>query len=1212
MTDTSTLGLLDQCREQMRVRRKIALLETPLIHSPALCGYWRPKLLFPPGLLANFSAQQLRFIFLHELAHVRRADILVNWLTAVLQVVHWFNPFVWLAFHRLRADRELACDALALGVAEPGEYQAYGLTVIKLLENLAPSSAMPGVAGILEDRGQMKRRIRMIGGFKPGARWSVLAVALMTILAAVGLTDAQTSRSPAAGVTDSKPTNATATTVGATNIAAVRVGEDPAIDSGVTNLEMRALTVNVRDENGMRLAGAEVLTPYIGNWDEPRPKRLTDSSGRFIVRFPEPPKEHRRSMSNFSVSARYADYVQRAVMWTSSSGDVYAGLPREVTLRLERGVPIGGVVEDDGGKPLANVRVWLSGSGYKGFTMGNTERRTHEYSELSVRDESRAVQTDAAGRWTYGQFPKDLANVEITFVRADDSREAFATDGGNGLNQRPKISLGQLKEQTLITRLRDGYSVRGIVVDEAGQPLSEVKIKEGYGHGNTVRVSEFTTGPDGRFERSHRAARQWIYTASRPDRATVSVVAQVGPGMPEVRVVLPPARPWRARVTDDTGTPLAGVDFRIDNYRTEAQILDWSGTSDDDGHVVWTNVPEQEVTAYAASKSLGISKKIKLQAGEVNQRIVLNRKALEQVTVRVKATDSKTKEPVNIQRISIRYESGGSPFRVQAEPNTNEYSFKVERKNFTVGMYPSYEIRLEADGYEMLAMKPIDFDSGDQALTPLLVPLQGPKRVTIFKPNGQPADGARLWASAASGDGPLHSNGRGRYYGDRLLKAQADDEGMTDLPGIPGTGWIIFTHPDGFLETDVTVLPTDGQVHLQPYGAVEGRLLIEGQPASGETMSLAPLSWSPSLRFYGNFTASPDPDGRFSFSSIPAGQYKLYRWALPKRRDTSGQTITETYQQPITVVAGETNKVKYYTPGRQIIGQAVPAPAHLMVEWSWDVHTLTLKQPSVARNGGVNREDYATFDAFQKANSGSFVSSERLEQARSARVYPLRFEADGMFHIDDVPPGTYELRIVLTKPNEGGRRQPFGRQDEIGSLIREVEVAPGEEPLDLGSLSVPIQADRLVAEAESGLGTGEKRGPTVSLEAQTLAGRKFSLSQFAGTNVLLVFWASWSERSLSQWSELEKLLNQVGAQRLTLVGVSLDDTIDAARRTVSGRRWKGAHAWTDAEGRARLSSAFDVNILPGIFLVDAEGKIVGRDLEPDRLPLAVKRLMAKK
>jgi beta-lactamase regulating signal transducer with metallopeptidase domain len=70
------------------------------------------------GFLRSFSTEELRFVFLHELAHVRRRDILMSWLMALLQVVHWFNPLVWFAFSRWRADRELACDALKRSVPD--------------------------------------------------------------------------------------------------------------------------------------------------------------------------------------------------------------------------------------------------------------------------------------------------------------------------------------------------------------------------------------------------------------------------------------------------------------------------------------------------------------------------------------------------------------------------------------------------------------------------------------------------------------------------------------------------------------------------------------------------------------------------------------------------------------------------------------------------------------------------------------------------------------------------------------------------------------------------------------------------------------------------------------------------------------------------------------------------------------------------------------
>jgi len=82
--------------------------------EPALFGFVRPRLLLPQGMLETYSLENLRYVFIHELAHLRQRDIYLGWLMALLQVVHWFNPLMWFAFGRMRADRELACDTLAI------------------------------------------------------------------------------------------------------------------------------------------------------------------------------------------------------------------------------------------------------------------------------------------------------------------------------------------------------------------------------------------------------------------------------------------------------------------------------------------------------------------------------------------------------------------------------------------------------------------------------------------------------------------------------------------------------------------------------------------------------------------------------------------------------------------------------------------------------------------------------------------------------------------------------------------------------------------------------------------------------------------------------------------------------------------------------------------------------------------------------------------
>lgn len=191
ITDAAVLNMLEDCKEAMGVRTPLSLIETPAISCPALLGWVRPRLLLPKGFTAQFSRDELRHVFLHELGHVKRGDIALNWLAAIPLMLHWFNPLVWFSFYRMRADGEVACDALALRHAGSGENQSYGRTIIKLLESFSCPAVGPGMAGILENKNQMRRRISMIAKFKNTRSWPMAAGTAFAVLAVVALTDAR-------------------------------------------------------------------------------------------------------------------------------------------------------------------------------------------------------------------------------------------------------------------------------------------------------------------------------------------------------------------------------------------------------------------------------------------------------------------------------------------------------------------------------------------------------------------------------------------------------------------------------------------------------------------------------------------------------------------------------------------------------------------------------------------------------------------------------------------------------------------------------------------------------------------------------------------------------------------------------------------------------------------------------------------------------------
>ena len=69
--------------------------------------------------LAGLSPSQMEALLAHELAHVRRQDYLVNLLQSVAEALLFYHPAVWWLSHRVRADRELCCDDLAVSVCDP-------------------------------------------------------------------------------------------------------------------------------------------------------------------------------------------------------------------------------------------------------------------------------------------------------------------------------------------------------------------------------------------------------------------------------------------------------------------------------------------------------------------------------------------------------------------------------------------------------------------------------------------------------------------------------------------------------------------------------------------------------------------------------------------------------------------------------------------------------------------------------------------------------------------------------------------------------------------------------------------------------------------------------------------------------------------------------------------------------------------------------------
>jgi beta-lactamase regulating signal transducer with metallopeptidase domain len=117
LSDGSKAGLLDELRRHLGLRRRVGLFQNPTTPAAINRGLARPRIILPSEAM-GWNSERLRVVCLHELAHIRRLDSMVDVFINVALIVFWFHPLVWLVCRRLRAERERACDdaVLAAGI----------------------------------------------------------------------------------------------------------------------------------------------------------------------------------------------------------------------------------------------------------------------------------------------------------------------------------------------------------------------------------------------------------------------------------------------------------------------------------------------------------------------------------------------------------------------------------------------------------------------------------------------------------------------------------------------------------------------------------------------------------------------------------------------------------------------------------------------------------------------------------------------------------------------------------------------------------------------------------------------------------------------------------------------------------------------------------------------------------------------------------------
>ncbi len=128
------------------IQKKVKLAVSRFVSSPLTIGYLKPLILIPVAAFNNLTVAQIEAILLHELAHIRRYDYLLNLIVSIVHTLFYFNPFAKLFVRVIETERETCCDELVLQFGYDNVGYASALLHLEKTASHHPALAL-GAAG---------------------------------------------------------------------------------------------------------------------------------------------------------------------------------------------------------------------------------------------------------------------------------------------------------------------------------------------------------------------------------------------------------------------------------------------------------------------------------------------------------------------------------------------------------------------------------------------------------------------------------------------------------------------------------------------------------------------------------------------------------------------------------------------------------------------------------------------------------------------------------------------------------------------------------------------------------------------------------------------------------------------------------------------------------------------------------------------------------
>ena len=928
----------------------------------------------------------------------------------------------------------------------------------------------------------------------------------------------------------------------------------------------------VAAETGRPVPGAEVRV-WMGLRDDDW--RRTDEEGRLELVYATGPDD-----LNFGVDAWGDGFAMQRHHW---GDDPAVPVPDEATIKLRPGESLGGLVQDEQGRPVAGGAVYLWSHNYK----------KNDPSELLF--DLRAI-TGPDGRWHTGGAPQTTGNLLGFYITHPD----FISDR-EYVSGREKPAIDELRAGKAMSVVTKGVPIEGRVFGADGRPAPGALVISTETPGSLYNgLDKFMvrTDAEGRFRTGQVKAGAWHLVVRANGHAPAAREIKVGTAIPAEEIRLEAPHSFRARVVDPAGKPIVGAFVNIDTWR-RYRCLGVYLYTDAEGRVRWDDAPDDDFRINVnASGYQGVQMQpARATGGEESFTL---RPAL---SISGTVRDSETRN--KIDRADVDFgaidPASGEVKTWQSPTGAGNIMVHQGYLNVTIPVQAdAYKIRITADGYQPSISRA--FLSNAKVIRNYdvsLVPgVPGGPTATAIRPDGRPLAGARVFRGRRNENISVHDGQVNGTNSGRPALTGAD--GQFAIPEATPSALVLILGDDCFAYANAKALAESPRLQARPYARIEGRFLVGDRPRANRPIELSGHLQDASTSFINIFygqAATTDADGRFVFDKVLA--MPGLRIARKDPRDKPGSVST--IGEPVRVEDGQTATITVGGKGRAVIGrvespQGWDRPVDFTDRCRFSIETDRPVEPiplEVLR-GKTDLNDRGWMDWSQTWR----LTPEGRAFAEQRAAISTALAPDGSFRLDDVPPGEYRVQVHVN--GQKNDRNP-GAFATLGATLA-VPGGRSDEPIDLGRLRLkPRQAPK-VGDPSPAFGVTTVDGKTLAIPGD-----------FAGKTLLLDLGASWESQARLQVPRLNDVHARFGKDpRFAIVSLLLDPDRPESRAFVAGKGQPWPQAIVGAPSNP-VSDAYDFEAdlfdVPAAILIGPDGRIVARDLFYNKLGEAVARAL---